>query len=75
MKRTLLALIFLATPAFAQQPPSVNERAISAKLMAEINAGLSCSASLISTQDELTKAQARIKELEDKYEPKKEPGK
>jgi hypothetical protein len=88
MHRILLALVFLATPAFAQNAslPSPNERAIGAKLMAEINAGLTCSAALItaqddvtrvqaqnkSVQDELVKAQARIKELEAKYEPKGE---
>jgi hypothetical protein len=66
--RTLLALAFLTAPAFAQtaNPPTANERAIGAKLMAEINAGLTCSAGLIGAQDEVAALQKQVKDLEAK---------
>lgn len=60
-----------ATPVLAQQQ-TPSEQALGTKLMQEIQGGLNCSASLIALQAELTKAQARIKELEPKAEePKK----
>lgn len=73
MKRVLIAAL-LAMPchtAFAQQTVSPNEQALGAKLMLELQAGLSCSAEKITLQGDLVKAQARIKELESKVtEPK-----
>ena len=67
----LIALpLVISSAAFAQQ--TAGEQALSIKLSAEINAGLQCSTSLISAQGVLAKLQARVKELEDKYEPKKE---
>jgi len=66
--RIIAVLLLLITPALAQQSPS--EQALSSKLLAEINAGLQCSTTLLSERAELQKAQARIKELEEKYEPK-----
>lgn len=72
--KTLLAGLFclIATAAFAQQqPPSPVEQACNYKLSAEINSGLQYSAALITVRGDLAKAQARVKELEDKYEPKK----
>ncbi len=54
-----------------QQQASPNEQAMGVKLMQEIQGGLNCSANLIGVQAELTKAQARIKELEPKPEEKK----
>lgn len=62
--------VLTATPTFAQQA-SPNEQALGAKLMIEIQSGLSCSANLIGAQAELAKAQARIKDLEAKPEEKK----
>jgi hypothetical protein len=55
--------------ALAQQqpaPPSPNEQALGQKLMAEINASIACGANLITANQALATAQARIKELEDK---------
>lgn len=72
MKLTILCLAIGLLPTIAaaqQQTP--NEQALSAKLSQEISAGLGCSATLITNKQMLEIAQARIKELEDKYEPKK----
>lgn len=61
--------LFAATTALAQQQQSPNEQALGTKLMQEIQGGLNCSASLIGMQADLTKANARIKELEQKDKP------
>jgi hypothetical protein len=61
----LLTAFLAATPAIAQQQsPSAVEQALGSKLMQEIQAGINCSASSITVQADLAKAQARIKELE-----------
>ena len=74
MLRIILAsFIFclIATAALAQQQSqSPSEQACNYKLSAEINSGLQHDAALITARGELAKAQARVKELEDKYEPK-----
>jgi hypothetical protein len=64
----IAAVVVASTAVQAQQSPS--EQALGNKLMAEINAALQCDAGLISARQELAKSAARIKELEDKYEPK-----
>lgn len=77
MKRIALLLATLAMPTgfvlgsamvASSQPaaPPPSEQAIGAKLMREIQDGLQCNVNLISVQVELAKAQARVKELEDK---------
>lgn len=77
MKRLLILACLLATPAIAQQQPdpAMLQRAIGA-VQAQRNQALdqaaSCSASAGSLADELTKAQARIKTLEQPPEPPKE---
>lgn len=72
MRVVILALsLLIATSALAQQQ-TPSEQALGTKLMQEIQGGLNCSASLITAQAELTKAQARIKELEAKAEKPKE---
>lgn len=68
----ILSLLLASNAAFAQQTQTM-EKALGAKLMREINESISCNASLISLQDDLMKAQTKIKELEAKAEPKKEP--
>lgn len=76
---TLIALflgIVVAHGQPQQPPPAPLEQALGRKLMVEINDGLQCQASLISlgsVQQDLAKAQARIKELEAKLEPKDPP--
>jgi hypothetical protein len=62
----IIALLF-ASPAFAQQPlqpASPNETALFSKLSEEITENVHIRAALIQ-------ARARVKELEDKYEPNK----
>lgn len=72
MRVVILALsLLIATSALAQQQ-TPSEQALGTKLMQEIQGGLNCSASLITAQAELTKAQARIKELEAKTDKPKE---
>lgn len=66
----------LPTSAFAQQRPgnpvppraerSPIERAMTKRILDEVEAGVSCTRDVIALQDELAKAQARLKELEDK---------
>jgi len=70
MKRLALAILLLAGPASAQTA-TPNEQALLAKITSEMNAGLQCTSALISATQAMEKATARIKELEDKYEPKK----
>lgn len=72
-----LYLVLLTTASFAQNAPSVPgtaglQRALGTKLMAEINSGLECSASLNNAMDENTQLKAEIMRLKDKYEPKEE---
>lgn len=57
-------------PATAQQQ-SPNEQALGTKLLQELQAGLGCNANLLSVQADLTKANAEIKIMKEKYEPKK----
>lgn len=71
MRTFIIATALLAsTSAFAQQQ-TPSEQALGAKLLQEIQGGLNCSASLISVQADLAKANARIKEIESKPEEKK----
>lgn len=68
-----VAIIAAITPTMAQSaaPQSASEQALGQKLMTEINGGLQCHADKISVDQALAKAQARVAELEAKYEPKK----
>jgi Skp family chaperone for outer membrane proteins len=69
--------LIAATSALAQQPSAAtpNERALGQKLFQEMQSGVTCSSNLIAAQEELAKAQARIKELEAKMPVEKEPPK
>ncbi len=66
MKKIIIFSCLLVSPALAQQQPSPVEQAMSQRLLSEINSSLQCGAGLISTSAELTKAKARVKELEEK---------
>lgn len=56
----------------AQQPlPSPEIRALNMRVGTEINANLQCSTNSITLQDKLTAADAEVKRLTEKYEPKK----
>lgn len=70
-KNVLVAGLLLTSTAVCAQQSSPLEQALSVKLSAEINAGLQCSAAIVTMQQDLAKVQARIKELEEKHEPKK----
>lgn len=69
--RLLFAVILFAGPALAADP-SPMEQTLGTKLMQELNLSLTCSASLIVMQQQLTSTQGRVKELEAKYEQKEE---
>lgn len=72
MKYFIPALLLLLTfPdfAFAQQAGPPSEQALAIKLSNEISLGLQCSAGLITVQQELANAKAKIKELEAKAAP------
>lgn len=63
MNRSIVvAMLLLTTPALAQQPAT--EQAMGSKLMREIQEGLQCSINLLTVQQELAKANARIAEFE-----------
>jgi len=75
--RSLLLLLALAAPALAQQPsielmapPSANVQAISDEMVRQLQSSIEARTALIETQRRLVAAEARIKVLEDKYEPK-----
>ena len=79
MMRMLALLLLLIGPALAQQPnasielmapPSANVQAISDEMVRQLQASIEARTALIETQRRLVAAQARIKVLEDKYEPK-----
>lgn len=67
MKRYVILLSLICTPALAQQGPSPVEQALSKKLSLEYTAGLQCIAGLFT-------AEARIKELEAQLAAATKPG-
>lgn len=73
MKRLIAAMVLFSGPVWAQSQllPTPEVQALGQKLMNEININIQCSATGISLQQQLSAAQAHIKSLEDKYEPKK----
>lgn len=71
MKKYILLVLLLATPAAAQNA-TPSEQAMGARIIQEVQASLTCNTSLINAQAEIAKAQAEIKALKEKYEPKPE---
>lgn len=68
--RIIAISLLLISPAFAQQQtPEV--RALSQRVMTEVNASLQCSVANNQLQDKLASLEAEVKRLTDKYEPKK----
>lgn len=65
MKSVFLLVLLLPVSALAEGATPL-ERAFAGKFQAVVNSDLVCSADLISARDELAKANARIKELEEK---------
>ena len=72
LKRITVVLgILIASPAFAQQAqPTPMELALKERLGAEIGTTIDSVAKVIDLQRQLAASQARVKALEDKYEPK-----
>lgn len=77
MKKIIIVILLLASPTFAQQQPvdpAVMQRVINS-LQAQRNQALDAAASqevrAVGLTEDLSKAQARIKELESKIEEKK----
>lgn len=66
MKRLAIVLALIIGPASAQQQQSPAEQAMGAKIVQELQAGLTCNISLITVKAELEEAKAKIKELEAK---------
>ena len=71
MYATLVADAALAQ---AQQQAPANVRALSNKLLSEIDSGMQCNTNLIGAADKIAALEARVKELEAKL-PKDEPAK
>lgn len=67
-----LALWFLigilTSPLWAQEQPTPQVRALSQRVMVEMQTSLNCSVSVIDLQDRLAKAEAELKALRDKPE-------
>ena len=73
MKTVLIvvtAVLAFSCSAFAQQQPTPREQALLWKLGTEVESGVQCNTVLVQNQQQLARAQARIRELEAKYEPK-----
>lgn len=66
----LAAIILLVVSGANAQEQSPNEEALGQRLNIEINANLKSMAMIIGLQRQLAAVQARVKALEDKYEPK-----
>jgi hypothetical protein len=74
----LVSLFMMAMNAAtrAQNAPATPQvQALSQRLMGEINANLQCNAAAIEGQQQLAVANAEVKRLTDKYEPKAAEGK
>lgn len=65
----IVASLLSAAPAWAQSTSSPVEQALGARLLREIQEGLTCSAEKIAMQAAIDKAAAEAKRLKDKYEP------
>lgn len=66
--RVLFLLAVMISFAQAQQTLNVELQAVGTKLMAEINAGLTCEAGRLTAQQQLEQAKAEVKRLKDRYE-------
>lgn len=64
--------IAISTSTMAQESRTPAERAMFARVSAEVIANLQCAAGVETLNDKLTAQQAEIKRLTDKYEPKSE---
>lgn len=69
---TILIALSASSAVYAQVPPTPEAQALAQKLMAEINSNIQCGAAGITLQQQLAAANAKLKALEDKYEPKKD---
>ncbi len=75
MIRLAIVMTFLLiTAANAQQPqqPTPHDMVMGQRILNEVNANIQCETNAMTLRQELIKAQERVKELEAKYEPKKD---
>lgn len=70
--RTLTVLLLSTVVVYAQpqQKPSSLDQALAARIQQEMNNNIQCLVQSLDMKKELETAQARVKELEDKYEKK-----
>lgn len=71
MKKALFLLLIGISVAHAETQ-SAESRALTLRIGQEVNASLQCSTQAFILQDKLAAAEAEVKRLTDKYEPKKE---
>jgi len=72
MRKIVLALLLLATPAFAQQPTTAHQlQACNSALFEDIQRDLNVRAQAFSYAEQVAKLKEEIKALKDKYEPEK----
>lgn len=71
------AVCLISTCAYAQTPvqPSAQVRALSNRVLSELNDNLACSTANNELKDKLTVAETEVKRLTEKYEPKKDENK
>lgn len=68
-----IALLLAALPVSAQQAqPTAQVRALSDRILRELNDNVACSTANNELKDKLASAEAEVKRLKDKYEPKPE---
>lgn len=72
MKKLAIIFCLLASQAFAQQQQTPKEQALAQRVGSEIGANIEANAIIIDLRQQLATAQARVKALEEKYEPKKD---
>jgi hypothetical protein len=67
MKRLVIFILLLSTPALAESTPEA--QAFALRLVQEINSTVQCTAGSIILNQELDKIKLEVKRLKDKYEP------
>lgn len=70
MLKYLVVPFLMVSTAYAQEKQSPEVRALNMRVGAEINSNLQCSTAALTLQDQLQTAQAEVKRLTEKYEPK-----
>lgn len=66
---SLLLWALLLYPLWAQDRPTPKDQAYSTRILAELNANLSCTADLIALREALAKAEAELQAIREAKEP------